>query len=142
MATAAQLYRARNAGLKLAHVTQPYAQADIPLANEAAAAARAVVQAAADEAVTAATAIGGSLVATEAVVANGDTLTVVNFGNGQVTTAATFTVAANAVTNVKLPGTIASVGTGSSQTGVTVTGTGTTATFTVSGGVITAIALA
>lgn len=103
MATAAQLYAARNAGLKLAHVTQPYAQADIPLASESNAAARAVVKAAADGAIVAATAIGGSsapLPATQAIVTSGAKInagSVTGTGNF-----ATITVAAGVITGIVL----------------------------------------
>lgn len=100
MATAAQLYAARNAGLKLAQVTQPYAQADIPLASESNAAARAVVKAAADSAVVAATAIGGSLTATQAIVTSGAKInagSVTGTGNF-----ATITVAAGVITGIVL----------------------------------------
>lgn len=142
MATAAQLYAARNAGLKLAQVTQPYAQADIPLANEAEATARAAVKAAADQAIVAATAIGGSgaaLPATQAIVANGATAPVKNSAGVAVPGTSTYTVAANAVTDVKLPATVAVVTSGASA--IAATGTGTTVTFTVANGAITAITL-
>lgn len=60
MATPAALYRARNAALKLVQVVQPLAQSGIPLANEATTESRAVVKVAADEAIVAAIAIGGT----------------------------------------------------------------------------------
>ena len=102
MATAAQLYAARNAGLNLANVCQPYAQSDLILANEANTEARAEVKAVADAAVTAAVAIGGVVVlpATQAVVANAQKVnagTVTGTGNF-----ATFTVAGGVITGIVL----------------------------------------
>lgn len=112
MATAKQLYTARNAGLKLAKVVQPYAQSDILLANETATAARAEVKAAADAAIVAATAIGGSaapLPATQAIVTDAGTAPVKNSAGVAVPGTSTYTVAANAVTGVNLPATVAPV---------------------------------
>lgn len=104
MATIAQLHAARNAGLKLAHVTQPYAQGDIPLANEADATLRAEVKAAADEAIAAATAVGGEgaeLPATQTVVSSGQALTGVT-PSGTYTDTVTFTVAGGVITAIAL----------------------------------------
>lgn len=102
MATAAQLYAARNAGLNLAQVTQPYAQSDIPLATEADAAARAVVKSAADQAIAASQAIGGTaaLPATQAVVTSGVKVNAVSVtGTGNF---ATFKVAGGVITGIVL----------------------------------------
>lgn len=136
MATAAQLYAARNAGKNLADVTQPYAQGDIPLANEADTAARAVVKAAADAAVTAASAIGGGLAATSAVVDNGVPINVENSA-GNLDSSATAVVAANAVTSVKLAATKTILTDALKFSGVTITGSGTFFTPTIVNGVLT-----
>lgn len=105
MATRQQLHAARNSALKLARVVQPYSQSDLILGNESATAARAEVQAAAAAAVTDATAIAGG---TSAAVANGATITMTDQSNGP-SLPGTATVAANAITNVKLDATTAAI---------------------------------
>lgn len=75
---------------------------------------------------------------TKAVVANGGNVTVKNSA-GTVTKTGVATVAANAVTGVALAATEAIVSSGATKTGVT--GSGTTATITVTNGVISGIAL-
>lgn len=87
---------------------------------------------------------------TQAVVANNGTTTVKNSANTNISTAATYTVAANTVTGIKLPATVAGVSnTGSVTVPITFTTARTAgqqatvaATFTVAAGVITAIVIA
>lgn len=74
-------------------------------------------------------------------VANGATITMANSTNTK-TVSGTAVVTGSALTRVSAPATAAIVTTGQALTGVTPTGTfATTVTFTVAGGVITAIAL-
>lgn len=82
---------------------------------------------------------GPILPATQAVVADGATVPVKNSAGTAVPGTAVATVAANVVTAVKLPATVATVVSGISS--VAATGTGTKVTFTVANGVITGIAL-
>ena len=103
MATLAQLKDARNAGLSLAKATQDFAQVDILSVNKDAPAVVAAVKLAADAAVLAATAVGGSaapLPATQTIVASGAVLTVPV--TGTYVTKATVTVAGGKVTGIVL----------------------------------------
>lgn len=78
---------------------------------------------------------------TQAVVSNGGTVTAANSANNK-TVSATYVISAGAVQRVSLPATAAIVTSTQALTGVTPSGTYTnTVTFTVAGGVITAIAL-
>lgn len=141
MATLTQLKDARNAGLNLAKATQDFAQVDILSVNKDAPAVVAAVKVAADAAIAAATAVGGAaapLPATQAIVSNAGTVPVQNSA-GAAVGSGVLTVAANAVSNIKLPTTVAAVTSGLST--VAATGTGTKVTFTVANGVITAITL-
>lgn len=82
------------------------------------------------------------LAATVAMVDSTDTIPLQNSTGSVAGGAAVVTVAAGVPTNVRAPATTAVVPTGTALTGVTPTGTYTnTVTFTVAGGVITAIAL-
>lgn len=139
MATAAQLHAARNAGLKLAHVTQPYAQGDTPLSATEHAPTKAVIKAIADRAVAAAIGIGGEAPAgpaTEARVSNGQVLSMTTGGGTESVTAA---VAAGVAT-MTLATNRACVKSGLTS-GVTVVGTGTKVTLTVANGKLTTITL-
>lgn len=139
--TLKQLHTARGAGLKLAKALQDFAQVDIKTANILNADVAAEIQTAADEAITAAFAVGGvaSLPDDQAVVLDGFTVQVRNSADVVVGAAATLTVVDNVLTNAKLPATTAAVISGLST--VAATGTGTKVTFTVANGVITAITL-
>lgn len=86
------------------------------------------------------TAVGEGLVATQAVVSNGGTAPVKNSAGTAVPGTSTYEVAANAVSAVKLPATVAPVVSGV-LAGIVATGTGTTVTLTVANGVVTAVAL-
>lgn len=136
MATQAQLKAARNASLKLARTTQPYAQGDLSLSTESNSTARAAVKADADAAVTAATAIGGGIAATSAVVANGATINVENSA-GALDSNGTAVVAGNAVTSVQLASTKTILTNALKFSGVTITGSGTFFTPTIVNGVMT-----
>lgn len=136
--TAAQRVEVRDACLTAAHAMQRYAQnAKTPEADETAEATPVL------EAAAAALVVAGAsgLPATSAVVANGATINVENSA-GNLDSPATATVAASAVTNVRLAATKTIVTSGQALTGVTPSGTFTsTVTFTVANGVITGIAL-
>lgn len=105
--TLKQLHTARGAGLKLAQALQDFAQVDIKTANILNTDVAAEIKAAADQAVTAASAIGGAatLPATQAIVANGATVNIKN-STGTISKPGVATVAANAVTGVALPATM------------------------------------
>lgn len=136
--TAAQRVEVRDACLTAAHAMQRYAQsATTPRADETAEVTPLL------DAAAAALVVAGSagLPATSAVVANGATINVENSA-GNLDSPATATVAASAVTNVRLAATKTIVTSGQALTGVTPTGTYTnTVTFTVANGLITGIAL-
>lgn len=81
------------------------------------------------------------LLPTQAIVANSGNVTVANSANNKTVTG-TAVVAASTLTRVSLPATAAIITSTQALTGVTPSGTYTnTVTFTVAGGVITAIAL-
>lgn len=136
--TAAQRVEVRDSCLSAALAMQRYTQsATTPRADETAEATPVLAAAAAALVVAGAT----GLPATSAVVANGATVNVENSA-GNLDSPATATVAASAVTNVRLAATKTIVTSGQALTGVTPSGTFTsTVTFTVANGVITGIAL-
>lgn len=139
--TLKQLHTARGAGLKLAKALQDFAQVDIKTTNILNADVAAEIQTAADEAVTAAYAIGGNadLPADQAVVINGFTAVLKTAAGTTITGSGTVHVAANALTDVTLPATIAAVQSG--LLSVAATGTGTKVTITVTNGLISAVTL-
>lgn len=92
------------------------------------------------QAAIAAAGYSASLPATQAVVSNGGTSPVQNSAGAAIGTG-TYTVAANAVSNIKLPANVAGVTSGVKVNAGTVTGTGNFATITVANGVITGIVL-
>lgn len=136
MATQAQLKAARNAAINLSNVTQPYAQGDTALTVEASAGPRAVVKAAADAAIAACAAIGGTGSGTSAAVANGATVNVENSA-GALDSNGTAVVAAGALTSVQLPATKTILTNALKFSGVTITGSGTFFTPTITNGVLT-----
>jgi hypothetical protein len=81
-----------------------------------------------------------ALPATQAVVQNGGTAPVQNSAGAAIGTG-TFTVAANAVSNIKLPANVAGVVSGVKVNAGAVSGSGNFATITVANGVITGIVL-
>lgn len=103
MATLTELKNARNAGLKLAKATQEFAQVDIVSRNKDDAEVKAELKAVADEAVSAATALGGSAapVPDKALVTNGHVTTVTD-ANDAPAVPAVIEIANSAVTRVKL----------------------------------------
>lgn len=135
--TAAQRVELRDALLTGALAMQRFTQsATTPRADETA-----EVTPVLNDAATALTVAGASgLPATSAVVANGDSINVENSA-GNLDSPATATVAASAVTNVRLASTKTIVTSGAKINAVSVTGTGNFATITVANGVITAIVL-
>jgi hypothetical protein len=136
MATQAQLKAARNAALKLADATQPYAQGDTILTVEASAGPRAVIKAAADAAIVACAAIGGTGSGTSAAVSNGATINVENSA-GNLDSPGTAVVAGGLVTSVQLAATKTILTNALKFSGVTITGTGTFFTPTIVNGVLT-----
>lgn len=76
---------------------------------------------------------------TQAVLSNGDQVTVLKASGGSYTAKYTATVANGVITGVTQPATQVTIGSGVTFEGVT--GTGTTATITVAGNAITGIAL-
>ena len=83
-----------------------------------------------------------TLTAGQAIATQGQTIIAQNALGVTKIPAVTAVVNGGALTRVNIPNTSAAVQTGTQRTGVTVTGTGTTATFTVSAtGLITGIAL-
>lgn len=136
--TAAQRQTLRDALFIAAHAAQRFAQNSAAPTVGQAAIFDPKMQAA-DAAILAA-GYTSSLPATQAVVTNGGTSPVQNSAGAAIGTG-TYTVAANAVSNIKLPATVAGVTSGAKINAGTVTGTGNFATFTVANGVITGIVL-
>ena len=137
-ATALQRLTLRNEAVKTGDVCQEFAQsATTPDATKAAA-----VDAQLATLLTALSDVGATaaLPATQAVVSNGGTSPVQNSAGVAIGTG-TYTVASNAVSNIKLPATVAGVSNAQKVNAVSVTGTGNFATFTVANGVITGIVL-
>lgn len=131
-ATPAQRLKVRDTALQSYAVTQPFAQTQRAPTTAELAKITPVLEAASDALL--AVGIGGAdpLPDTSAIVENGDTLplkTSAGVASGNVTA----TVADSAVTDVKLPATAGVVTNG--QT-ITATGSGTTATITVTNGVV------
>ena len=140
VATATPLQRLtlRNEAVKTGLVCQSFAQT----ATAPGTAHAAQIDAQLAVLVTALSDVGASaaLPATQAVVSNGGTSPVQNSAGAAIGTG-TYTVAANAVSNIKLPATVAGVTSGVKINAGTVTGTGNFATITVANGVITGIVL-
>lgn len=138
MATLAQLKDARNAGLNLAKATQDFAQVDILSANKDAPAVVAAVKVAADAAVLAAVAVGGStpLIPDQATVLQGD---VVVISAGGRTHSGTVQTLDGVIKSVDLPATETIINSGTHA--IAATGTGTKVTFTVTAGKLSAITL-
>lgn len=136
--TAAQRVAVRDTALQVSAITQPFAQnARTPTAAETA-----LITSVLDKAAAALAVAGASgIPATSAVVANGATVVVQNSAGTAVPGTHTATVAASALSNVKLAATVAAVANGAKVNAVSVTGTGNFATFTIAAGVITAIVL-
>lgn len=136
--TAAQRVEVRDACVSASLAMQRFAQSATTPRTDETAEVTPVLEAAAAALVVAG---ASGLPATSAVVANGASLNVENSA-GDLDSVGTATVAASAVTNVRLAATKTIVTSGQALTGVTPTGTyTTTVTFTVAAGVITAIIL-
>lgn len=136
--TAAQRQLLRDKLYIAAHASQRFAQDSVtPTAAQAVFFDSRIVAA---QVAIAAVGYSASLPATQAVVSNGGTSPVQNSAGAAIGTG-TYTVAANAVSNIKLPATVAGVTSGVKINAGTVTGTGNFATITVANGVITGIVL-
>lgn len=135
--TAAQRVEVRDECLRASLAMQRFAQSGTtPRADETAEVTPVL------EAAAAALVVAGAsgLPTTSAVIANGASVNVENSA-GNLDSPATATVAAGAVTNVRLAATKTIVTSGVKIDAVSVTGTGNFATITVADGVITAIVL-
>jgi hypothetical protein len=134
-ATALQRLTLRNEAVKLGVACQSFAQTGAAPGPIHAAAIDAQVTAT----LAAAADVGAStaLPATSAVVTNGQAVTMQNSQGTAIAGTHTASVAANALSNVKLDATVATLKNGVKQSGFTVTGTGTFFTPTITNGVCT-----